>query len=805
MKLKGKYSAAKVFTDLIEETAVEQVQGMLDHKITKNAKVRIMPDVHAGKGSTIGTTIKLAEDFANWKVCPNVVGVDVGCFTGDTNVQLADGRLLSFLELIEEDKKGIINYCYSIDEEDNIQISKISKPRKIKSVKELYHVRLDNGEIIKATGDHIFHLRNGEKVEAKDLSKGSSLMPLYINKANRVEKELNSKVRRKLKVFSEYNAVYNPASDDYILCHHLSDLYNERHGIEDINKEYYDEKKKGFVRHHIDFNKYNNNPDNIKRMGYLAHWKYHSEMARTTNKLGITGFKRAAELNPNFWSEAGKARAEATWNGPNAEKNYKDKKELMAKLNAEGLVNTEQQRAESRQRQLENNTTKFSTQNKKAEFILKQQVSKYIKIVRECNAKYGEINKDNWNEVRKVAGKNAPMYETAMNKLRENNLSVSELEGWLEDNIVNHRVISIEKVIYDNPVSVYCLTNFEYGNFALSAGVFVNNCGILMYKIDADKVDLEKLDNKVNTLIPSGFNIHNKAQDLEFTKEMVDKLTIENLGNTDRIHKSLGTLGGGNHFIELGVDEDGNYWLSVHSGSRNLGVQVANSHQDKAIQNLVSQQVDITKVINDLKAAGRHSEIQDAIKDIKETASKLTRKDKDLAFLEGQDLKDYLSDMTLAQEYAARSRAKMLDIIVEEMGWTVVDKFDSVHNFIEHDNYTNGVVRKGATSAKEGERLVIPLNMRDGSLICTGKGNKDWNESAPHGAGRMMSRSQARKEINIDTFTKQMSDVYSSSVMEETIDEAPDAYKPAESIIRNIKDTAEITHIVRPVYNFKAH
>lgn len=331
-------------------------------------------------------------------------------------------------------------------------------------------------------------------------------------------------------------------------------------------------------------------------------------------------------------------------------------------------------------------------------------------------------------------------------------------------------------------------------------------CSIMMYKLSDKNIDLEMLDKMVNEKVPAGFNVHDEPQDISFTKKAVEGLTFKIEGKRlDRVHKSLGTLGGGNHFIELGIDENGDYWLSVHSGSRNLGVQVAGTHQDIAIQRLKDNQVDMKAIIEQLKAEGRQREIQATIAKLKSETPKVTKEMETLAYIEGEDLKAYLKDMDIAQKYASASRAKMLDIIVEAMGFEVVDKFDSVHNFIEHDNFTNGIIRKGATSAKKGERLVIPLNMRDGSLICVGKGNEDWNNSAPHGAGRMMSRTKARKELSVDDFKRQMNDVYSSSVGESTIDEAPDAYKPAKSIIEHIKPTADILHVVKPVYNFKAH
>lgn len=344
-------------------------------------------------------------------------------------------------------------------------------------------------------------------------------------------------------------------------------------------------------------------------------------------------------------------------------------------------------------------------------------------------------------------------------------------------------------------------------------------CGILMYKIKPHKyskngnIDLASLDFVVNTLVPSGFNVHSNAKDRKFTQEIIDSLTLKfGIKNQEHIHNSLGTLGGGNHFIELGVDEDGEYWLSVHSGSRYLGLKVATAHQKIAEKKMNSFNVE--KIVNELKSQGRHKEIQEVIKSIKEEKQKIEKdkefalkdeKEKVLAYLSGEDIENYLNDMIAAQKYAARSREVILDTIVKALALEVVDKFDSVHNFIEHDNFKNGTIRKGATSAKEGERLVIPLNMRDGSIIAVGKGNKDWNESAPHGAGRMLSRSQARKKLKLEDFKEQMSDVYTTSVMQSTINEAPDAYKPAQSIIDNIKDTADIIHIVKPIYNFKAH
>lgn len=298
-------------------------------------------------------------------------------------------------------------------------------------------------------------------------------------------------------------------------------------------------------------------------------------------------------------------------------------------------------------------------------------------------------------------------------------------------------------------------------------------CGIAMWKVDIEKnhVDFEKLDNVIQAKVPSGFSVFDVVSDDKssaYIKEIgLDNLTLDlEDKKIQHILKSVGTLGGGNHYIELAEDNDGGIWLSVHSGSRNLGVQVATLHQKVAEEKC------------------------------------LDIKNKNLAYLTGSELDDYLKDMSIAQRYALLNRKEMLNSIIEEMGWKVLDNFDSIHNYIDIEN---NIIRKGATSAQKGERLVIPLNMRDGSLICMGKGNSDWNFSAPHGAGRTMSRSQAKREIDLDKYTEQMKDVYTTSVGQSTLDEAPDAYKSADEIIENIRDTADVVHHLRPLYNFKNH
>lgn len=321
-------------------------------------------------------------------------------------------------------------------------------------------------------------------------------------------------------------------------------------------------------------------------------------------------------------------------------------------------------------------------------------------------------------------------------------------------------------------------------------------CGMMSYKLADKEIDLKEIDKIVNKYIPSGFNIHSKAQNQKFTDNLIENLTFI-VDNPERIGLSLGSLGGGNHFIEIATDEVGSFWLTVHSGSRNLGVQVAKYHQKKAERTILNVNVD--KIIAEFKAAGKEKDIEKAIKEARAPLADIT---KDLSFLTGDKLDQYLNDLVLAQKFAHLNRKTMLDIIVEKAGLAIVDEFDSIHNFIDVEE---GIIRKGATSAHKGERLIIPLNMRDGSLICIGKGNEEWNYSAPHGAGRMLSRSAAKRELDLDEFKKQMADVYTTSVGESTLDEAPNAYKPMEAIIDNIGDTVDIVHHLKPVWNFKAH
>lgn len=320
-------------------------------------------------------------------------------------------------------------------------------------------------------------------------------------------------------------------------------------------------------------------------------------------------------------------------------------------------------------------------------------------------------------------------------------------------------------------------------------------CGMFVIPLGKIDLDLQRLDEVINERVPSGQNIHEPPVE---TMPEIEQLRCLKALELDKVYASIGTLGGGNHFIEANEDDEGNKYIVIHSGSRNLGVRVCKFYQKRAVEQMADVSAEVKRVIAELKAEGRHREISDAIK-----AVERKKVNEALAFVEGDALADYLHDMAITQRYATLNRETMARIIVDGLGIDVdwSETFHTIHNYIDMEN---GILRKGSVSAQDGERLIIPMNMRDGSLICIGKGNPDWNFSAPHGAGRLMSRSKAKETISMEEFRDSMSEIYSTSVCESTIDEAPQAYKPMASIVEAIAPTATIERIIRPIYNFKA-
>jgi RNA-splicing ligase RtcB len=331
-------------------------------------------------------------------------------------------------------------------------------------------------------------------------------------------------------------------------------------------------------------------------------------------------------------------------------------------------------------------------------------------------------------------------------------------------------------------------------------------CGMLTINLGKIEIDLEKLDNIIHEYIPSGMNVH-QGRVVRFS-ELQNLKCYRSLKNTKRIERSIGTLGGGNHFIEINESAEGDKYLVIHSGSRNLGLQVANIYQNLAID-LCSGKGDYfikrDKIISEYKADGRRKEIQKALKELDALYNELMPSyPKGLCFLSGDYRNDYLHDMNICQEYAVLNRNTMATIILKKLlgkGFEEFESFSTTHNYI---NFKDNIIRKGSISAYEGEKVLIPLNMRDGSIIAIGKGNPDWNYSAPHGAGRIMSRTKAKEKVNLEEFKSSMKGIFTTSVTEATLDEAPMVYKPKEEILQNISETVDVIEIIKPIYNFKA-
>ncbi len=327
-------------------------------------------------------------------------------------------------------------------------------------------------------------------------------------------------------------------------------------------------------------------------------------------------------------------------------------------------------------------------------------------------------------------------------------------------------------------------------------------CGMETVKLAETKIDYATLDNLIRRDIPSGREIRDTNHPLN-SEINLEELCCFHEVNLNRAKRSIGTLGGGNHFIEVDRSDSGDLYLVIHSGSRHIGTEVADYYQEEAYKTLCgSSKRQIDETIAQLKAEGRRSEIADTIKRLRtQEHNEAGAIPKDLAYVSGELFDNYIHDMKIIQRFAVLNRQAMTEVIMRGMKLTETDRFTTIHNYIDTDSM---ILRKGAVSAKAGERLLIPINMRDGSLICMGRGNEDWNCSAPHGAGRLMSRIAAFKSLSMDKYVSEMSGIFTTSVNKQTLDESPMAYKSIDEITSHITPTAEIVERIRPTYNFKA-
>lgn len=438
--------------------------------------------------------------------------------------------------------------------------------------------------------------------------------------------------------------------------------------------------------------------------------------------------------------------------------------------------------------------------------------SKQLKILAEESLKwdghegyrsyYSSTNKKNIDVIQ---------YAFASNGIRAGISKIDGKENWK----LNYRVIPTKnsKVGYCNSTIVNSIDGFKYcftmptGYFAArrNGKIFITgNCGMLTIKLCSTEMNFEKLDKVIRDNVPYGRNVH-EGRIAGGYPNIQNLHCFRNLKDTKRLERSLGTLGGGNHFIEIDIDEEGAYYLVIHTGSRNLGKQVADYYQNLAIE-LMSGKDKLyeaqAKLIEEYKAQGRRKEIQSAIKELhRQFNPNPLNIPKELCYLTGEYREKYLHDMQICQNFAKANRRQIASIIMTSMNWHIQDMWETIHNYIE---ISTNMVRKGAISAKHGERVLIPINMRDGCIVGIGKGNQDWNYSAPHGAGRLMSRNKAKEIVSLDEFRASMEGIYTTSVSSDTLDEAPMVYKPMNEILENIKDTVEIEKIIKSVYNFKA-
>lgn len=386
-------------------------------------------------------------------------------------------------------------------------------------------------------------------------------------------------------------------------------------------------------------------------------------------------------------------------------------------------------------------------------------------------------------------------------------------EGALEQirNLLNQDFIKDSKVriMPDVHQGVGCVIGFtaQMGDKLIPNIVGVDiGCGMLTIELGKGDIDLPNLDDIIRKYIPSGRNVHESRRN---NFDGLDRLyCYRDLRDTKRIEKSIGTLGGGNHFIEVNIDSKGNKYLVIHSGSRNLGKQIAEIYQRLAVDLCSGKEEFFIKkeeLIRTYKEEGKRKDINKALKELGKEYENLEPKyPKEVCYLSGVYRERYLHDMKIAQVFAMKNREVIAAIILDKLLNKDLDEFSYFHTVHNYLDFRDNIIRKGAISAYEGEKLLIPINMRDGSILARGKGNPDWNYSAPHGAGRLKSRTDAKEAFSLDDFKRAMEGIYTTSVNEKTLDENPFAYKSMDDIRGKIDDTVELIDILKPIYNFKA-
>lgn len=704
----GKYGEAIIHASEIEDTALEQIQKLVDQPMAEGAHIRIMPDVHAGAGCVIGYTAKVTD-----KVVPNLIGVDIGCLDKDSEF-LTETGWKKMIDYIPGDK--VLQYDKATDK------ASFTFPENyiVQPCSEFHHFKNSKGMDQMLSAEHKMLVFKGfkgkgykiiDKHPAEISSLGTSLANGYYGfKASfNIQNEGIPLSENEIKLDIMLSA------DGYIRKQ-VEDKYN--YSIHVLKERKILNVRKVLSANNIEFKEYYGQ-DKTTCFEFKTSLQFNKDLTKY--------FKASYEQLKIVASESLK------WDG---HKGYRSFFSSTEKSNADVIQFA------------------FSAID----------IRSGISVVK--------ADKDSWKDTYVVTP--------------------------TKNNVVG--ITQESTVVPSTDGKKYCFTVPDGYFVARRNGkIFVTgNCGVIAVELLIDKVpDLEELDTWVRKHIPTGRNIHSysRLDEKTYMAKQVRDICVRTGQNYNYVASSLGTLGGGNHFIEMATDQEGRIWLLVHSGSRNFGLKIAKHYQNLAIQNNKGHKLN---EIAELKKTYTGVELGKKIDEIPSMVH-------GLEYIVGEDAENYLNDATVAYEYALLNRSLIAGDIVDHLCYgmgagCIGEVVNSVHNYTDAEQ---GIIRKGAIDASLNRWVVIPFNMRDGSIIGIGKGNEEWNYSAPHGAGRTMSRSQARAELSLEAFEEGMQGVYSTSVGASTIDEAPDAYKPFSDIIKYLEPTVEIKYTLKPVWNFK--